>query len=122
MASLGAAVKKLPEQQREDFRVVFITTDPRRDTPKRLRAWLDAFGKDFIGLTGSWHTIARAAKRVHVAAVKPKPTKSGDYQVTHGAQVFGFPPAGNQTYMFSAETPVQDFEHDLPLLAKGVRP
>jgi hypothetical protein len=24
--------------------------------------------------------------------------------------------------MFSAETPVQDFEHDLPLLAKGVRP
>jgi protein SCO1/2 len=122
MASLGAAVKKLPEQQREDFRVVFITTDPRRDTPKRLRAWLDAFGRDFIGLTGSWHTIARAAQRVHVAAVKPKPTKSGDYQVTHGAKVFGFPPAGNQTYMFSAETPVQDFEHDLPLLAKGVRP
>jgi protein SCO1/2 len=78
MASLGAAVKKLPEQQREDFRVVFITTDPRRDTPKRLRAWLDAFGKDFIGLTGSWHTIARAETRVLVADVKPNHTKTAD--------------------------------------------
>jgi hypothetical protein len=42
--------------------------------------------------------------------------------VTHGAQVFGFPPAGSQTYMFPAETPARDFEHDLPLLAKGMRP
>jgi protein SCO1/2 len=122
MASLGAAVKKLPKQQREDFRVVFITTDPRRDTPKRLRAWLGAFGEDFIGLTGSWQTISRAAARVHVAVVRPRPTNSGDYRVTHGAQVFGFSPAGNQTYLFPAQTPARDFGHDLPLLAEGVRP
>ena len=38
------------------------------------------------------------------------------------SRTFGFPPAGNQTYLFPAGTPVQDFEHDLPLLAKGVRP
>jgi hypothetical protein len=36
--------------------------------------------------------------------------------------VFGFSPAGNQTYLFPAETPARDFGHDLPLLAKGVRP
>ena len=122
MASLGAAVNKLPRQLREAFRVVFITTDPHRDTPQRLQRWLAAFGKDFIGLTGSWRTISRAAKRLHVAAVKPRPTNSGDYRVTHGAQVFGFSPAGNQTYLFPAQTPTRAVGHDLPLLAKGVRP
>ena len=122
MASLGAAMNKLPQRQREDFRVVFITTDPHRDTPQRLHRWLGVFGKDFIGLTGSWQTIAQAAERLHVAAVKPMPTSSGDYRVTHGAQVFGFSPADNQAYLFPAETPARDFGHDLPLLAKGVRP
>lgn len=122
MANLGAAVKKLPEREQRDLRVVFVTTDPHRDTRKRLRAWLGAFDPGFIGLTGSWPTIARAARHLHVGLVKPNVTKDGDYRVTHGAEVFGWSPTGDRTYMFAPETPARDYEHDLPLLARGVRP
>jgi protein SCO1/2 len=53
MAYLASALKKLPARTAEQFNVVFVTTDPSRNTPKALRAWLDHFDKNFIGLTGS---------------------------------------------------------------------
>ena len=30
--------------------VVFVTTDPERDTPAHLRDWLDGFSPEFVGL------------------------------------------------------------------------
>ena len=32
--------------------VVFVTTDPERDTPERLRSWLDGIDSSFIGALG----------------------------------------------------------------------
>lgn len=122
MANLGAAVKQLPEREQRDLRVVFVTTDPHRDGRKRLRTWLNAFDRDFIGLAASWPTIARAANHLHVGVKKPTVTKGGDYRVTHGAEVFGWSRNGGRTYMFAPETPVQDYRHDLPLLVRGVPP
>lgn len=122
MANLATTLKQLPAKQRHDFRVVFITTDPHRDTPKRMRTWLDKFDPHFIGLTASWPTIAAAAKHLNVAVSKSTPTKNGHYRVTHGAQVTAFSPRDDKArrmYSFSSTT-VQNYEHDLPLLAKGV--
>jgi protein SCO1 len=47
---LGEAAKRV--------QVAFITLDPERDTPERLRAYTSAFDPTFIGLTGSEEQLA----------------------------------------------------------------
>src|SRR5260370_33924415 len=51
MANLGAALKKLPAGTEDQVRLVFVTTDPSRDTPSAVLRWLDLFDRRFIDLT-----------------------------------------------------------------------
>src|SRR6516165_9430530 len=53
MTNLGAALKKMPAGISDQVKLVFVTTDPARDTPVELRRWLDLFDRRFIGLTES---------------------------------------------------------------------
>src|SRR6201993_4053801 len=53
MANIGAALKKLPPGVADQVKLVFVTTDPARDTPAELRRWLDMFDTRFVGLTGN---------------------------------------------------------------------
>jgi protein SCO1/2 len=57
MANIGVALKKLPPRIAGQVKLVFVTTDPARDTPRTLRSWLDNFDQDFIGLTGTQTAI-----------------------------------------------------------------
>ena len=41
-----------PEEQKET-RIVFVTIDPKYDTPEHLNAFVKFFNKDFIGLSGT---------------------------------------------------------------------
>lgn len=52
MAMVAFALKDLPAAIRARIAVVFVTTDPRRDTPSVLATWLGKFNATFIGLTG----------------------------------------------------------------------
>ncbi len=49
---------------------VFITTDPERDTPKVLKDYMNAFGPEFVGLTGSAAEIREVEKKFRVYAQK----------------------------------------------------
>ena len=51
----------------EDVRILFVSVDPHRDTPERLKAYVSAFNTSAIGLTGDERTIAALAKRYRVA-------------------------------------------------------
>src|ERR1017187_3266533 len=53
MPNIGVALKKLPPGVDSQVKLVFVTTDPARDTPLQLRRWLDNFDKHFVGLTGT---------------------------------------------------------------------
>src|SRR4051794_22585165 len=48
MADLASALRRSPQQERDKAVVVFVTTDPDRDTPPVLRAFLDQFSTDFV--------------------------------------------------------------------------
>ena len=50
MADLSVAMSSLPKDVAQDVDVVMITSDPDRDTPKRLGKWLGSFSYDAIGL------------------------------------------------------------------------
>ncbi|MGD2068719.1 MAG: SCO family protein [Gemmatimonadota bacterium] len=61
MGSLAAVRERLEPEEAERFRVVLVSVDPARDTPKRLGDWLARFDSTFIGLTGSEEEVREVA-------------------------------------------------------------
>ncbi len=69
------------------LKVLFVTVDPERDTPERLRAYLSSFDARILGLTGSPEEIAAAAKAWN-AFYNKVPESDGSYTVAHSAYVY----------------------------------
>lgn len=121
MGDIGVAMSKLSPEDQKKIDVVFVSTDPQRDTPTVLRLWLDSMGKNFIGLTGDLTKVKAAAKSVGVLVEDPVVNKDGTVSSTHGAQVLAFLPPDNQAHLvYLNGTSTAEYTHDLALLAKGV--
>ncbi|HVV29320.1 MAG TPA: SCO family protein, partial [Mycobacteriales bacterium] len=126
MADLGAALRKVPASVARDVRVVFITSDPARDTPAVMRAWLAHFDSGlpvpFVGLTSSISAIDAYGQKLGVALEPPKKDKDGTIEVTHGAQVTAFSPQDGKAHLVwtpGGLTPEQ-YASDIELLMKQV--
>jgi protein SCO1/2 len=86
-AKLGEAAKRL--------QVAFITLDPERDTPERLRSYTTAFDPTFVGLTGSATQLAQVREAYGVIAEKQVvPGTSAEYLLAHSAYVYVIDPKG----------------------------
>lgn len=119
MATLGAAFAEVRPEVRSRIKVIFVSTDPERDAPERLRSWLDGFGRSFVGLRGPMDRIddALAAMKLPGIAVLPAAHESGDEPIIgHPAAVlaFGFDDVARVRYGFGVRR--SDWAHDLPLL------
>jgi len=123
MSDIAIAKSKLSAAQQAALRVVFVSTDPARDTPKRLAQWLASMDKSFIGLTGNFATIQAGARSVGVDVEKPVKEKDGSITVTHGAQVLAYSPKDNKAHvLYMAGTTAAQFQADLPKIIKGETP
>ena len=85
MALTAEALQRLPAQERQKVTVLFVTTDPARDTPAVMRAWLDRIDASFIGLTGTEAQIHQAEKVVGMplSYADKDPTADGGYEIVH---------------------------------------
>ena len=119
MATLASAVRALPAAQAREVQVVFVSTDPTRDTPAVLHAWLGQYNPSFIGLTGSFATIQKAATSLGIDIEAPVKQADGSYTVTHGAEVIAFDTKDNGYVVYTAGTTVDQFTHDIPLILAG---
>ncbi len=81
-----------PAAQR--IRPVFVSVDPARDTPERLKTYKEAFDDRFLMLTGSEAAVARAAKAYKVGYSRMKPAEDGSYMVNHTALIYLMGPDG----------------------------
>lgn len=117
MADLAAALRRLPTAQRSRIAVVFVTTDPWRDTPKVIKSWLAAFNPSFIGLTGDYARIQAAAESLGIPLDRPKST-TGDYEVTHGAEVLPFGTDHLAHLIYTSGVSSQGWAADLPKLLR----
>jgi protein SCO1/2 len=66
---------------------LFITVDPERDTPDKLKNYVSSFHSRIFGLTGTPEEIAKVEKEYRVYA-KKVPLKDGDYTMDHTAVVY----------------------------------
>jgi protein SCO1/2 len=121
MANLGAVLPQLDPQVAARVRVVFVTTDPRRDTPAALRTWLDHFSRGFVGLTGDSSAIAtaEAALRLPPAVIEKAAAPDTAYFVGHSAAVVAFTADNRAHVIYPYGIRQEDWAHDLPLLVRG---
>ena len=123
MAQLTEVLAKLGDEAK-DVRILFISVDPHRDTPDILQAYVDAFNKNAIGLTGNEKEVAALAKRYRVAYQIEKP-KRGDnadiYDVTHSRGVFIFDRFGKARLLASDTEAIELVTTDLRRLLQSTR-
>ncbi len=98
--------------------VVFVTTDPARDTGERIRSWLGSFDPEFVGLTGSLTDIEAAQAAMGAAvAIAEAPDDDGDYLVGHTSGVFVITPDDKVRLVYPFGTRQEDWVDDLPRIA-----
>jgi protein SCO1/2 len=118
MGDLAAALRDVTPAVRRKVQVVFVSVDPRRDTPRVLRAWLNTYNRSFIGLTGSEQAIRRAALDSGIPLPPPPKKQSGSYGVVHSAFVFPYSPDGHAHVVYTQGFGVLDYAHDMPILVR----
>ncbi len=72
---------------------VFITIDPARDTPERLRRYIAGFSTHLVGLTGTTRQLDAVERLFHVV-VEPDPA-GGREDLDHSAVIYLLDPQGN---------------------------
>ena len=128
--------------------VLAVTVDPDRDTPDVLRAYLDQFSDDFVGLvprdeqqltdlqnelgalasikifdtttTGTHEMTSDGHDTAH-DDVTAMDHGDVDYDIAHDARVFAYAPNGYGYAQYPHPTRQTQFDHDLPILA-GIEP
>ncbi|MEU4083538.1 SCO family protein [Streptomyces aureus] len=123
MNNLAVAKKQLPKAEQDKLRVVFVTTDPARDTPAALGAWLKGIDSDFVGLTGDFAAIQAGARSLGITIEPTTKDKNGKTVSVHGTQVIAFSPKTDAGYVLYGESAtVGDYTKDLPKIVAGRTP
>ena len=119
MANLGAALKKMPAEIADQVKLVFVTTDPARDSLVVVRRWLDLFDRRFIGLTGTERAIEAVERAAGVPPATITGPANGNYGVAHANFVLAYSKDNLAHVIYPGGVSKGDWVHDLPLLIKA---
>lgn len=97
----------------DDARILFISVDPARDTPEVLHAYVKAFDKHAVGLTGSEDQIKQLAKRYRVAFNRGPDNGHGGYEVNHSSAIYIFDGKGHASLLATPIDTPDDIAHDM---------
>ncbi|MET8220627.1 SCO family protein [Streptomyces hirsutus] len=123
MNNLAVAKKQLPQDQQDELRIVFVTTDPERDTSAALGKWLKGIDSQVVGLTGDFDTIQAGARTLGISINAPRKDDKGQVVSDHGTQVIAFSPKTDGGYLlYGEDATVEDYTADLPKIIKGGKP
>jgi protein SCO1/2 len=116
MGNLAAAMTRLSPADRAQVDVVYVTTDPARDTEKVLAHYLARLDPDFVGLTGDLSDIVDVALPMGVGVTHAKRLASGGYDVTHGTTVTAIDADDEAPVYWPQETSAAEYADDLHTL------
>jgi protein SCO1/2 len=115
LADIASALKKLGPDASQ-VQVLFVTVDPKRDTPELLRQYVPAFDASFLGLYGDAPATQRATSDFKVYAQEREGKTPGSYSVDHSAQTFAFDRKGRVRLIFGYGMAPDAMASDLRLL------
>jgi protein SCO1/2 len=99
--------------------VVFVSLDPERDTPERLRAYMEAFDPTFIGVSVPQEQLEQITKDFGAYSAKvvvdPNASAAG-YLIEHTGWTYVIDKQGNLRVLFATDTPIADRVEDVGYL------
>jgi protein SCO1/2 len=102
-AKLPAEAKAEPSPQ-----MIFVSVDPDRDTPDKLKKYVTFYHPDFLGVTGKADQIDILTRQVGALyGFEDNPDGKG-YTVNHSAQIILVDPSGKMRAVFSPPHKVDD--------------
>ncbi|WP_111496283.1 SCO family protein [Marinobacter bohaiensis] len=94
LAELNRVMTAMPTDLRDDVTALFVSVDPKRDTPQRLDQYVHFFGDRIVGLTGPEPTLRTLAKRYRTTFGYGDADEQGNYDVSHSSAIYVFDQAG----------------------------
>ena len=96
--------------------VVYVTVDPQRDTPAKLKAFVGSFDPRIIGGTGTEKQLAQVRKDYGVSATRIP--DGNDYMYDHSSFIYLIDRAGRIRALMPYGHPPDDFVNDLRILLR----
>ena len=94
--------------------VIFVSVDPERDSPERLKEYAAYFDPDFLAISGSPEQLAALTRQIGVAyRIEPHEPGSANYTVDHSASVMLVDPRGRLHGVFPAPHDADKMARDL---------
>ncbi len=105
LTTMASAIDTLGDHG-DEVQPVFVTIDPARDTPQKLKEYLPNFHPRLIGLSGTEKQIRNVAKvyRIHRSKVIVEGALPEDYLATHSSMTFLMAPDGKFVTLFAYGT------------------
>lgn len=116
LSRISSALAGLDADVRDQIKVLFVSVDPKRDTPQRLKKYTAHFGPQFIGLTGSQDQLTAFTKAMRVTYGYGETNDSGFYLVSHSAAVFVFDDQQQVRLLMNQQEKVAKITADLKTL------
>jgi protein SCO1 len=85
-----------------DTQYIFVSVDPKRDTPPHLAQYVAHFDKQLIGVTGTRAALDKLTQQVGVAYDYPEGTDGDNYTVSHSSIIALFDPDARLHAVFTA--------------------
>jgi protein SCO1/2 len=119
LAMLADARKQLGAQAAQ-LQVIYVTVDPERDTPERMKNYLRAFDPTFVGATGTPQQMERVRRDYGITATKKMIEGSKtDYVVGHSSYLYFVDRKGSLRALLPFGRTASDVVHDATLLLKN---
>lgn len=117
LSTLTRAVRSLGEQA-DQVRILFVSVDPQRDSPKVLHHHAMHFSPYVAGLTGNEKQLAEFARRYRIAYSYGEADSNGNYEVYHSSAIFVFDGEGKVRLLLEEELGAAAIAEDLQRLLK----
>lgn len=94
LAATAQGLALLTPEELAKVAMIFISVDPERDTPARLKDYAEFFHPAIVGVTGTPAQVAEIAKRYGVFYARQKVDTAGGYVVDHSSDTYVVSPDG----------------------------
>ncbi len=120
LGTLSAVVDKLRfVHDLDDVFIIFVSVDPKRDQPERLKNYVSAFNNKTIGVTANQEDLDTFLKNMGIVATKRVDADSqSDYTFDHSSSVFLIAPDTGISALFSTPHTVAGITEDFLTIRK----
>jgi len=108
LALMAAAFGEMEPEVLQKVQGIFISVDPDRDSPERLKEYTSFFHENIVGITGSTEQIAELASRYGVGYRLVNQDSATNYVVDHTSATYVISPRGKWVESLPHAAPAED--------------